>query len=236
MGGGGGREVGGGGGGGGGGGEDQGDRDREPPLQGSPPSDPWKTERDWDCGEERGRYRKGLRQGDRDREREGGGEPDRTAASVKVAKSEFEFQRRTCVTTSALRELGLNMQNGGVRGDAEVEPALVVAGNTALFNPDIEKNGPKYRGESALVQNERMHEWGKTGAGQNGVGRRGASVQGLGSSGGTHQPPISHSIVQKSSTTAGSHVRVGSAGAGGGGVQLAWASWSAGPQQQPPIE
>ena len=124
------------------------------------------------------------------------------------------------------------MQNEGARGDAEVEPALVVAGNTALFNPDIEKNGPKYRGESALVQNERMHEWGKRGACQDGdgVGRSRASLQGWGSRGGTHQPPVSHSIVEKSSTTAGSHVRVGSAGAGGGGVQLAWASWSAGPQ------
>jgi hypothetical protein len=215
------------------GGEDQGDRDREPPFQRSPPSDPWKPERDWDCGEERGRYRNGIWQGDRDRERERGGEPDRTAASVKVAKSKFEFQRRTCVTTSTLRELGLNLQNGVALGNAEVEPALVVAGNTALFNPDIEKNGPKYTGESALVQNEHMHEWGQRGAGQDDVGRRGASVQGWGSSGGTHQPPISHSIVEKSSTTAGSHVRVGSAGAGGGGVQLAWASWSAGPQQQP---
>jgi hypothetical protein len=82
---------------------------------------------------------------------------------------------------STLRELGLNMQNGVARGDAEVEPALVVAGNTAFFNPDIEKNGPIYRGESALVQNERMHDWGKRGAGQDGVGRRGASVQGWGS-------------------------------------------------------
>jgi len=127
------------------------------------------------------------------------------------------------------------MQQGGARAGAEVGPALLVAGNTALFNPDTKKNGPKYRGESALVQNERMHERGKRGAGQDavGAGRRGASLQEWGSSGGTPQPPISYSIVEKSSTTAGTHARVGSAGAGGGGVQLAWASWSAGPQQQP---